>query len=118
MLLPDHFVQVTELEKNYNSLKAVNKLSFHIDRGEVFGLLGPNGAGKTTTIEIMEGLRKASAGSVSIKGFDPRKHAYKLKEIIGVQLQIAKLEDRVRVREALKLFASFLLICQALKLLR
>jgi ABC-2 type transport system ATP-binding protein len=100
-------IEVIDLEKCYNSLKAVDKISFHIDSGEVFGLLGPNGAGKTTTIEIMEGLRKADGGSVRIAGKDPQKNDFSLKQIIGVQLQSSAMEEKIRAKEALQLFGSY-----------
>jgi len=103
----DKFVEVTGLKKNYNSLKAVDEVSFYIDSGEVFGLLGPNGAGKTTTIEIMEGLRKADGGSVRIAGMNPQKNDFNLKQIIGVQLQSSAMEERLKAREALQLFGSY-----------
>ncbi len=101
------YVQVKELRKNYNSLKAVDGVSFNIEKGEVFGLLGPNGAGKTTTVEIMEGLRKASGGEVSINGYNPRKNDFRLKQILGVQLQKSAMEEKIKAREALQLFGSY-----------
>ncbi len=100
------FVVVEDLRKHYNSLKAVDGISFSIDKGEVFGLLGPNGAGKTTTVEIMEGLRKATSGTVRIDGRDPQKADYALKEQIGVQLQKSSLDDNLKAGEALWLFGS------------
>jgi ABC-2 type transport system ATP-binding protein len=101
------YVQVNDLRKNYNSLKAVDGVSFNIEKGEVFGLLGPNGAGKTTTVEIMEGLRKASGGEVSINGFNPQKNDFRLKQILGVQLQKSAMEEKIKAREALQLFGSY-----------
>ncbi|MBD3218373.1 MAG: ATP-binding cassette domain-containing protein [candidate division Zixibacteria bacterium] len=101
------YVQVKDLRKNYNSLKAVDCVSFGIEKGEVFGLLGPNGAGKTTTVEIMEGLRKASGGEVSINGYNPQKNDFRLKQILGVQLQKSAMEEKIKAREALQLFGSY-----------
>jgi ABC-2 type transport system ATP-binding protein len=105
--MTDRFVEVRGLVKNYNSLRAVDGISFYIKRGEVFGLLGPNGAGKTTTIEIMEGLRKPDGGNVSIGGINPGKNDFKLKQIMGVQLQKSAMEERIKAREALQLFGSY-----------
>jgi len=109
--LSDKFVEVNGLVKNYNSLRAVDGISFHIERGEIFGLLGPNGAGQTTTIEIIEGLRKPDGGSVRIGGIDPQKNDFSLKQIMGVQLQKSAMEERIKVREALQLFGSYYKKC-------
>lgn len=105
--MTEKLVEVTDLLKKYNSLNAVDGITFHIDAGEVFGLLGPNGAGKTTTIEIMEGLRKSDGGRVRINGFDPQKNNSALKQIMGVQLQSSALEEMIKPWEALKLFGSY-----------
>ena len=78
-----------------------------LQEGEVFGLLGPNGAGKTSTIEIMEGLRTPDSGRVSVCGLDPQKNPQELKHEIGAALQATSLPDKLRVIEALRLFASF-----------
>src|SRR5262249_49601128 len=80
---------------------------FEIFPGEVFGLLGPNGAGKTTTVEILEGLRPRNGGDVSVLGFDPGLDTRRVKDRIGVCLQATNLPERVKVREAIFLFASF-----------
>ena len=69
--------------------------------GEVFGLLGPNGAGKTTTVEILEGLRPRTSGTVSVLGFDPATQVERVKERIGVCLQATNLPDKMKVHEAL-----------------
>jgi len=100
-------VSVQNLHKHYGDLAAVRGLSFEILQGEVFGLLGPNGAGKTTTIEILEGLRQPDSGSVRVCGLDPAQESMALKERIGAQLQSTVLPDKVRVDEALNLFAGF-----------
>lgn len=85
---------------------AVDGVSFEVAPGEIFGILGPNGAGKTTTVEILQGLRDADAGEVSVLGIDPRLDPAALRRVIGSQLQEAALPDRLRVWEALDLFAS------------
>ena len=100
-------VSVQNLCKHYGDLAAVGGLSFDIFQGEVFGLLGPNGAGKTTTIEIIEGLRQGDSGSVRVCGLDPAQESLSLKERIGAQLQSTVLPDKMRVDEALRLFAGF-----------
>jgi ABC-2 type transport system ATP-binding protein len=100
-------LQVENLVKRYGELEAVSGVSFSVEEGEVFGLLGPNGAGKTSTIEILEGLRVADGGRVSVCGFDPVKDSAALKHEIGAALQATSLPDKIRVSEALNLFASF-----------
>jgi ABC-2 type transport system ATP-binding protein len=100
-------VSVEGLKVRYGDTVAVNDISLHINRGEIFGILGPNGAGKTTTVECIGGLRKPDSGSISVLGLDPRSHADELRERVGVQLQSSELPDKIYVREALELFASF-----------
>jgi len=104
---PAAIVQVENLRKNYGPLEALRGITFEIKCGEVFGLLGPNGAGKTTTIEILEGLRQADGGSVRVCGMDPAREQTSLKQRIGAQLQNTVLADKIRVEEALNLYASF-----------
>jgi len=100
-------VRVEGLRKRYGDLEALRGITFEIEAGEVFGLLGPNGAGKTTTIEILEGLRQQDAGSVFVCGMDPGREQAALKERIGAQLQATVLPDKIRVEEALSLYAGF-----------
>lgn len=100
-------VEVQNLRKSYQSVKAVDDISFDVNEGEIFGIVGPNGAGKTTTVECIEGLRKADEGSISVLGYHPMKHASRLKQLLGIQLQESQLPDRIRVWEALALFGSF-----------
>jgi ABC-2 type transport system ATP-binding protein len=84
----------------------VEEVSFEVNEGEIFGLIGPNGAGKTTTMECIEGLRRPDRGMISVLGMDPFKDVYKLQERIGVQLQEAQLQKRIKVWEAVDLWAS------------
>jgi ABC-2 type transport system ATP-binding protein len=107
--LPDHapLVRAENLRKRYGDVEALRGINLEIHRGEVFGLLGPNGAGKTTTIEIIEGLRQPDSGWVTVCGLDPTRQSQALKERIGAQLQATVLPDKMRVEEALDLFASF-----------
>ncbi len=100
-------IVVDNLRKCYGDVQAVDRVSFEVRRGEIFGLVGPNGAGKTTTIECLEGLRQPSDGRVSVLNLDPQRQGYELRERIGVQLQQSLLPDRLKVREALDLFAAF-----------
>lgn len=100
-------VECEHVTKSYGSLIAVNDISFNVEEGEIFGLVGPNGAGKTTLIEMIESLRTPDSGSISVLGLDPTKEADKLREKIGVLLQTTSIQPDIKVREALKLFASF-----------
>jgi ABC-2 type transport system ATP-binding protein len=100
-------VTVEHLVKRYGRLVAVNDVSFSIREGEIFGLIGPNGAGKTTTVECIAGLRAPNSGSISVYGLSPQKDRNKMREFAGVQLQESALPPRLRVGEAVKLFASF-----------
>ena len=100
-------LEVENLVKNYGDVQAVRGVSFSVDEGEVFGLLGPNGAGKTTTVEILEGLRNPDGGRVRVCGYDPQVSPNDLKHEIGAALQSTSLPDKLRVMEALRLFASF-----------
>jgi ABC-2 type transport system ATP-binding protein len=99
-------IQVSGVRKSYGSTVAVDEVSFEVNDGEIFGLIGPNGAGKTTTMECIEGLRRPDRGTISVLGLDPFRHVYKLQERIGVQLQQAQLQKRIKVWEAVDLWAS------------
>ncbi|WP_328651996.1 ABC transporter ATP-binding protein [Micromonospora sp. NBC_00330] len=100
-------IEVTHLKKRYGDLVAVDDVSLAVEAGEIFGVLGPNGAGKTTTVECVAGLRVPDGGGVSVLGLDPRRDAAQLRQRVGVQLQESQLPDRLRVAEALELYASF-----------
>src|SRR5579864_4204405 len=100
-------LEVQNLVKNYGDVQAVRGVSFNVEEGEVFGLLGPNGAGKTTTVEILEGLRDPDSGTVRVCGLDPQVSGRELKHEIGASLQSTSLPDKLRVMEALRLFAGF-----------
>ena len=95
------------MRKTYGSTVAVDEVSFDVRAGEIFGLIGPNGAGKTTTMECVEGLRAPDRGVISVLGLNPARDVYTLQERIGVQLQEAQLQKRIKVREAVDLWASF-----------
>jgi ABC-2 type transport system ATP-binding protein len=100
-------VEVAGLTKRYGGRAVVDGISFRIEAGEIFGILGPNGAGKTTAVECLEGLRQRDGGQVRILGLDPRSDRRRLHRRIGVQLQETQLPDKLKVREALELYASF-----------
>jgi ABC-2 type transport system ATP-binding protein len=99
-------IEVRGLRKEYGRTVAVADVSFEVESGEIFGLLGPNGSGKTTTVECLQGLRRADAGRLRVFGLDPATDAMKLRRLIGSQLQDSALPDRLRVGEALELFAA------------
>jgi ABC-2 type transport system ATP-binding protein len=99
-------IQVSGIRKTYGPTVAVDEVSFEVNDGEIFGLIGPNGAGKTTTMECIEGIRKPDRGTISVLGLDPFRQVYKLQERIGVQLQQAQLQKRIKVWEAVDLWAS------------
>ena len=103
---PAPAIEVRGLEKRYGSTSVLHGISFAVEEGELFGLLGTNGAGKTTAVEILQGLRRADAGSVTVLGLDPARAGDRLRRRIGAQLQDAALPDRIRVGEALRIFAS------------
>ena len=100
-------IEVENLVKRYGEVEALRGISFAVYESEVFGLLGPNGAGKTTTVEILEGLRTPDSGHVSVCGLDPQSSGERFKQEIGAVLQSTALPDKLRVGEALDLFASF-----------
>jgi ABC-2 type transport system ATP-binding protein len=100
-------VTVQNLVKKYGRLVAVDDVSLSIHEGEIFGIIGPNGAGKTTTVECISGLRAPDSGSISVYGLSPRKDRNAIREFVGVQLQESALPPRIKVGEAVRLFASF-----------
>ena len=99
-------IHVSRLRKTYGPTVAVDDVSFVVEPGEIFGLIGPNGAGKTTTMECIEGVRTADGGTISVLGLDPARDAHELQNRIGVQLQQAQLQKRIKVWEAMDLWAA------------
>ncbi len=99
-------IECEHVVKHYGDIVAVNDVGLSIEKGEIFGLVGPNGAGKTTLIEMIESLRTPDSGSIRVLGLDPTKEADELKEKIGVQLQTTSIQPNIKVKEAIKLFAS------------
>ena len=100
-------VEVADLVKIYGPLRAVDGISFEVEAGQIFGMLGPNGAGKSTTVEMIEGLRPADGGRITVLGIDVRKHPRQVKERIGVQLQSTAFFKQLSPRQILNLFGSF-----------
>src|SRR6266480_7082475 len=103
---PGPVIQVSGIRKTYGTTVAVSEVSFEVSEGEVFGLIGPNGAGKTTTMECVEGVRRPDRGDISILGLNPFRDVYQVQNRIGVQLQQAQLQKRIKVWEAVDLWAS------------
>ncbi len=99
-------VRVSGIRMTYGKTVAVDNVSFDVQPGEIFGLIGPNGAGKTTTMECVEGLRQPDRGRIEVFGLDPTRDAHELQDRIGVQLQEAQLQKRIKVWEAVDLWAS------------
>jgi ABC-2 type transport system ATP-binding protein len=99
-------IRITSLRKTYGRQLSVDDVSLEVEPGEIFGLVGPNGAGKTTTMECVEGIRIPDRGTITVLGLDPVRDVYALQERIGVQLQQAQLQKRIKVWEAVHLWAS------------
>lgn len=99
-------IEVEHLRKTYGQTVAVDDISFQVNEGEIFGLLGPNGAGKTTAVESLQGLRQPDSGHLRVLGLNPQTETATLRRRIGSQLQESALPDRIRVWEALDLFAA------------
>src|ERR1700733_552291 len=100
-------IEVRDLRKSYGDLEAVRGIDFTVARGEIYGLLGPNGAGKTSTVEILEGYRERTSGTVSVLGHDPGQRPIELRRRVGIVLQSSGIYNQVRVREVLRHFARF-----------
>lgn len=99
-----NIIEVKGLTKLYDGEITVNKVSFEVKKGEVFGILGPNGAGKTTTLEMIEALRPIDGGTVVLDGIDVKAHPDQVKRMIGIQLQSTAFFDKLTLREQLELF--------------
>ena len=100
-------IEMSGLRKSYGSVEALRGVDLSIaGHGQIVGLLGPNGAGKTTLVEILEGLRPRTAGSVTVLGLDPAKATAALRARIGVQLQSTAFMPELTVREMLSLYAA------------
>ncbi|MDP3950463.1 ATP-binding cassette domain-containing protein, partial [Microbacterium sp.] len=95
------------LRKHFKGSRAVNDVSFSVERGEAFGILGPNGAGKTTTVECITGALKPDGGEITVLGVNPSQDRQVVRERVGYQMQASALPASLRVKEALDLYASF-----------
>ena len=100
-------LRVQGLVKAYGDLRAVDGVDLQVERGEVFALLGPNGAGKTTTLEVLEGYRRADAGSVQVLGLDPGSQRAALKPRIGVVLQATGVDSYLTVAESIRMYSGY-----------
>jgi ABC-2 type transport system ATP-binding protein len=100
-------LEANGIVKMYGNKRAVDGISVHVDKGECFALLGPNGAGKTTLCEILEGLRDADQGEISLFGMSLKENRDEILQKVGVQLQETNLYGRFTVKETLELFSSF-----------
>lgn len=103
----NNVIEVKKLTKKYGNFTAVNEVSFDVKKGEIFGLLGENGAGKTTTLEMIEGLRRPSSGTITVLGLNAHENMAKIKERIGVQLQSSAYFAFLTLTEILNLFGGF-----------
>src|SRR5207253_2950975 len=99
-LTAEPVIDVRGLTKHYADIKAVDGISFEVEKGQMFALLGPNGAGKTTTVEILEGLRDPTSGEARVLGVDVRKGYRKIRNRVGVLPQDFEPFDRLKPREA------------------
>jgi len=99
-------ITVTNLKKTYDDFTAVASISFAVHTGETFGILGPNGAGKTTTLEMMEGLKGITSGTVVLDGKDVSKQTRDVKNVIGVQLQSSSFFDGLNLKELIETFGA------------
>lgn len=100
-------IEITHLRKTFGEKIAVDDVSLYVEPGEIVGILGPNGAGKTTTVEILAGLQKPDSGTARVLGIDPQTDPAAVRQVLGVQLQESKLPAKIRVEEALRLYAAF-----------
>ncbi|WP_456273690.1 ABC transporter ATP-binding protein [Bacillus sp. AK031] len=103
----ENVITVENLSKSFGQVQAVKNVSFAVRKGEIFGIIGPNGAGKTTTLEMLEGISKPDQGRVDVLGLVPSKQLRELNKRIGVQFQATSIQKKMKVKEALDLFASF-----------
>ena len=101
-------IEVQQLTKQYGDFTAVNNISFKVERGEILGFLGPNGAGKTTTVEILEGFRRRSSGTVEVLGVDPEHAPEPWRARVGVVLQSWRDHGTWRVSDLLEVIADTL----------
>ena len=100
-------IEVAGLRKSYGTFEAVRGVDLRVETGEVYALLGPNGAGKTTIVEILEGHRERSAGTVAVLGHDPARGEREFRECIGIVLQTTSVDQYLSVAETVNLFRGY-----------
>jgi ABC-2 type transport system ATP-binding protein len=106
VVMNEPVIEMTNVTKAYGPVVAMQSISLRVERGAVLGVLGPNGAGKTTTVECAIGLRSPDSGTVRVLGLDPGKDPDAVRQRVGVQLQQAVLPNRMKVKEAMAIFAA------------
>src|SRR3954463_7900146 len=99
-------IEVKDLRKKYGDFTAVDGISFNVEQGETFGILGPNGAGKTTTLEMIEGLKVPTSGTITLDGKDVERETDAVKSVIGVQLQASTFFEGLNLVELIDTFAA------------
>lgn len=104
--MAETIVNVKDLKKVYDDKPVVNKISFEVKKGEIFGILGPNGAGKTTTLEMIETMRPIDGGQVTVAGLDVAEQPDEVKRIIGVQPQTPAFQDKQKLSEIIEMFSA------------
>src|SRR5882762_4368843 len=97
-------IEVKDLKKKYGDFEAVKGITFSVERGETFGILGPNGAGKTTTLEMIEGLKRPTSGTITLDGSDVERQTHAVKSVIGVQLQASTFFEGLNLLELIDVF--------------
>src|SRR5580658_8394204 len=102
----DAILDVRDLSVSYRATKAVDQVSLHINRGEIFGLLGPNGAGKTSTLSAIEGLLKPDSGTVLVDGVDVQRYPALARSKMGVQLQATSFQAQLSIKQIVQLYAG------------
>jgi len=105
--MAEPIIDIQNFRKSYGDYVAVDRISFSVQKGEIFGLLGPNGAGKTSTLESLEGIRQADSGKIEILGIDPSREPRKIRNVIGVQLQSSGLPETITTIEAMNFFCAY-----------
>jgi ABC-2 type transport system ATP-binding protein len=105
-LSSEHAVEAVELTKRFGAFTAVDRISFDVERGEIFGFLGPNGAGKTTTIRMLLSLLSPSAGSAQVLGYDIQREAGAIRRRIGYMSQRFSLYSDLSVEQNLEFFGG------------